>query len=360
MASSEVLPTTTDAALPGDLNVNLIEKVEQTLARLDEIANLDDLTELRRQARALTEYLKEHNESGLAMKVAQLRIERRIGEVLARTVRRGNPHWLPEGTNGRRLPVGVTRRQSSNWKQLAAMSENLFEGYLANSKKPSLNGALRRAIQSVGSNEEDETGLHCGRDELDFMIQRGMKFHTILADAPWDYKNQGSRAATGNHYRTMPTADIAALPIEKLAADVSQLHLWATEPFLEDALHIMKAWGFERKSTLVWEKTQLGLGNYWRVCHEYLLLGTRGGAQFPDGQHGHRSVLRSDRLKHSQKPQQFRQLVEQVGNAPRLELFGRRQVPGWVVWGNEVERDQLHQGVEELLDAEEVEGDSDE
>jgi len=150
----------------------------------------------------------------------------------------------------------------------------------------------------------------------------------------------------------MPTAEIAALPVEKLAADVAQLHLWATEPFLEDAFQIMKAWGFERKSTLVWEKPQLGLGNYWRVCHEYLLLGTRGGAQFPSGQHAHRSVIQADRLKHSQKPDQFRQLVEQVGNAPRLELFGRRQVPGWVVWGNEVERDQLHQSVEAVLDAE--------
>ena len=240
------------------------------------------------------------------------------------------------------------------------MPEKLFEEYLASTKKPSMSGILRHEVQSAGSNEEGETGLYCGPGELELMIQRGVKFRTIYADPPWDYKNQGSRAATGNHYRTMPTADIAALPVEKLAADVAQLHLWATEPFLEDAFHIMKAWGFERKSTLVWEKPQLGLGNYWRVCHEYLLLGTRGKAKFPNGQHAHRSVLRSDRLKHSQKPEVFRQLVEQVGNAPRLELFGRRQVPGWVVWGNEVGRDQLHRGVEELLDEEEVEDDSDE
>jgi hypothetical protein len=50
-----------------------------------------------------------------------------------------------------------------------------------------------------------------------------------------------------------------------------------------------------------------------------------------------------------------RRLVEQVSNGPRLELFGRRQVADWVVWGNEVERDKFHQGVGELLDAEQVE-----
>jgi hypothetical protein len=30
-------------------------------------------------------------------------------------------------------------------------------------------------------------------------------------------------------------------------------------------------------------------------------------------------------------------------------------VPKWVVWGNEVESDKFHQGVGELLDAEQVE-----
>ena len=91
MDNSEFLPTTIDAALPGDPNAILLTKVEQTLARLDEITNLDGLTELRRQARALTAYLREHDESDRAMKIAQLRIERRIGEVLSRTVRPGNP-----------------------------------------------------------------------------------------------------------------------------------------------------------------------------------------------------------------------------------------------------------------------------
>ena len=343
-----------DAVLPGDLNTDLMKRVEQTLARLDEKSDVGDLTELRRQAQALTAYLREHDESGLAMKIAQLRIERRIGEVLARTVRPGNPELLPEGTNGK-LPSGVTRRQSSKWQRLAEIPDDRFEDYLADAKKPSLNGVLRHAIQTAGSDEEGETALCCGRDELDLMIQRGVKFRTIYADPPWAYTNQGSRAATGNHYPTMPIADIAALPVEKLAAEVAQLHLWTTDAFLEDAINIMKAWGFERKSTLLWEKTQLGMGDYWRVCHEYLLLGTRGKAKFPSGQHAHRSVLQADRLKHSQKPDVFRQLIEKVGNAPRLELFGRRQEPGWVVWGNEVEREQLHRGVEEVLDAETIE-----
>ncbi len=347
--SSLLVPT--NAALPGDQNFNVIAKVEQTLACLDEYTEISDLTELHRQARGLVEYLREHDKSAKTMRAAQLRIERRIGEVLAQTVRPGNPQLSDRTTFGR-LPKGITRDQSSKWQQLAKLPADVFEKYLGDARKPSLNGALKHALRTAGSDEAGETALYCGRNDLDLMIQRGVKFRTILADPPWRYDNQGTRAATGNHYKTMLTPEIAALPIEKLASDVAQLHLWATEPFLEDAFHIMNAWGFERKSTLIWEKPQLGLGNYWRVCHEYLLLGTRGGAQFPDGQHGHRSVLRVDREKHSRKPEKFRQIVEQVGNGPRLELFGRQQVPNWVVWGNEVEREQLHQGVGEVLDAE--------
>ncbi len=353
MADFLPVPTKLEAALPGDRNADLMKRVEQTLARLDDCTDLDYLTDLHNQARGFTECLRKSEDQARKMMCAQLRIVRRIGEVLVQTVRPGNPQLSKDATIGR-LPKGVTRTESSKWQKLAAMPKDVFQEYLGDARKPSLNGALKHALRT-GSNEEGETAVCCGSHDLELMIQRGVKFRTIYADPPWAYANQGTRGSTDNHYNTMPTPEIAALPVEKLAADIAQLHLWATDAFLEDAFDIMKAWGFERKSTLIWEKPQLGLGNYWRVCHEYLLLGTRGGAQFPDGQRGHRSVLRSDRLKHSQKPRPFRRLVEQVGNGPRLELFGRRQVAGWAIWGNEVESEQLHQGVGELLDAEQVE-----
>jgi len=336
------------------LPAGVLEDVERVVSQLEKYTDIESLAELRAQARGLAEYLREHEEHGRAMRVAQLRVEKRIGEVLAGTVRAGNPQLSKDATIGR-LPEGITRDQSSKWQKLAEIPTEVFDGYVADAQKPSLSGALRHGIRSAGAGEEGKTALCCGPGELDLMIQRGVKFRTIYADPPWQYDNQGTRGSTDNHYLTMPTADIAALPIEKLAADVAQLHLWTTDAFLEDAFAIMKAWGFERKSTLIWAKPQLGLGNYYRLTHEYLLLGTRGGAQFPQGQHSHRSVVQADREKHSRKPEQFRQLVEQVGQAPRLELFGRRQVPGWVVWGNEVARDELHQGVADVLNAEQQE-----
>jgi len=47
-----------------------------------------------------------------------------------------------------------------------------------------------------------------------------------------------------------------------------------------------------------------------------------------------------ERWEHSAKPEAVRSMIEKASPGPnRLELFGRRAVEGWSVWGNEVERD---------------------
>lgn len=41
--------------------------------------------------------------------------------------------------------------------------------------------------------------------------------------------------------------------------------------------------------------------------------------------------------EHSKKPEEARRRIEQLmGDVPRIELFARRETPGWDVWGNEV------------------------
>jgi N6-adenosine-specific RNA methylase IME4 len=83
------------------------------------------------------------------------------------------------------------------------------------------------------------------------------------------------------------------------------------------------------------------MGNYFRISHELLLLGVRGKRKrFPEGQRALRSWVRTDRpAGHSTKPGRFREMLEGLSPPPRLELFGRQAVPGWVVHGNQVEVD---------------------
>ena len=169
--------------------------------------------------------------------------------------------------------------------------------------------------------------------DLKALIASGKRYGTVYADPPWLYGNQGTRAATGNHYPGLSVADIAALPIRDLGAPDGHLHLWTTNAFLFDARQIMEAWGYEYKSCFVWVKPSMGIGNYWRVSHEFLLLGIRGKAPFADP--GMKSWGEFARGEHSAKPEQIRTMIERVSPALRLELFARRTVGTWDSWGNE-------------------------
>lgn len=172
----------------------------------------------------------------------------------------------------------------------------------------------------------------------DLKALAGQQFPAIYADPPWDYSNRASRGAAVNHYPTMSVAEICAEPIRELAAERSHLHLWTTNAFLRPAFDVIEAWGFEYKSCLVWVKRQLGMGNYWRVSHEYLLLGVRGGLKFRDNRQA--SWIGADRTSHSRKPAVIRALVEKVSPGPYLELYGREAFPDsqWTVYGNQIER----------------------
>lgn len=164
------------------------------------------------------------------------------------------------------------------------------------------------------------------------------KYPTIYADPPWAYDNVASRAAAENHYRTMPLQDICELPVGELANKNAHLHLWTTNGFLREAFQVLDAWGFRFKSSLVWVKDEIGMGNYWRVSHEFLLLGVRGKLTFAD--RSLPSWIQAPRTSHSRKPGVVRMLIERASPGPYLELFGREELPDsqWTVFGNRIER----------------------
>lgn len=182
------------------------------------------------------------------------------------------------------------------------------------------------------------SGLPSIVSSLEALIVVGRRFPTIYADPPWRYSNTAARGAASNHYQTLSLDELSALPIRSVVQRQAHLHLWTTNAFLPESFELLRAWGFKYKSCFVWIKPQLGMGNYWRVSHEFLLLGVRGGLPFNDK--SQRSWIVNRRRRHSEKPYAVRQLIERVSPGPYLELFGREELPnsGWTVFGNRVER----------------------
>jgi N6-adenosine-specific RNA methylase IME4 len=214
-----------------------------------------------------------------------------------------------------------------------------------------LDGSFRAPVAPLSTTVARGGGLHVlgaimenGRayitDSLAKLAGRNLQIGTVYADPPWRYGNQTTRAATGKHYKTMSTKDLRTMPIETLVQPKAHLHLWTTNGFIGEAIALIGAWGFEYKSCFVWCKPSMGIGNYWRVSHEFLLLGVRGGATFAN--RSLRSWAELPRAEHSRKPEIVRKWIESASPGPdRLELFGRRAAHGWGVFGDEVTTDLL-------------------
>lgn len=188
-----------------------------------------------------------------------------------------------------------------------------------------------------------------GRKVFDFdaLVRNGEKFGTVYADPPWLYDNQGTRAATGNHYGGMTVDELCALPVRDIVADDAHLHLWTTNGFLFDCPRIFAAWGFEFRSSFVWVKPQMGIGNYWRNSHEFLLTAIRGDAKrFNDK--SLKSWIECDRGVHSAKPEQARHFIERASPGPYLEMFARSGAPNWTVWGNQIPGNLLDHDMAEV------------
>lgn len=164
------------------------------------------------------------------------------------------------------------------------------------------------------------------------------RFSVILADPPWRYQVvRNLSRAVENHYPTMSLERICALPVPEIAARDCVLFLWATSPLLPEALVVIAAWQFIYRTSMVWVKNGLGMGDYVRVNHEMLLLGVRGHPGTPEPRHRPASVIQAPRGRHSEKPAVVHQIIEAMyPRATRVELFGRRPRANWIVWGNEV------------------------
>lgn len=167
-------------------------------------------------------------------------------------------------------------------------------------------------------------------------------YGTVLADPPW-LERGGGQIVRGaqRHYPLMSTEAIAGLPVRVWAAPDAHLYLWVTNNFLPEGLHVMVAWGFRYVTTVTWLKDRVGLGQYFRGKTEHCLFGVRGQVPYrlrPDGKRAQGVTgFRAARQEHSRKPDELRLMAETVSPGPYLELFARRAMPGWDVWGNEAE-----------------------
>lgn len=192
-------------------------------------------------------------------------------------------------------------------------------------------------------------------------------YQLLLADPAWAFRTYSGKTRTPtqkkfreaeDHYPTMSTAEMCALPVAAIADRHALLAMWVVGSHLPDAFRLAAAWGFETCVTdlFYWAKQKLvaadqvdlftgdiapprmSMGYHSRKQVEPCLLFSRGKG-LPVKAHDVRQLIIAPSASHSRKPgEQYDRIERLYGDVRRIELFARSTRKGWDSWGNEVDK----------------------
>jgi N6-adenosine-specific RNA methylase IME4 len=205
-----------------------------------------------------------------------------------------------------------------------------------------------------------------------------MKFQCIVADNPWQFDDKLTMSQTKrgaeSQYSVLSDQDIISLPVKDLAEDDAVLVSWVPGSKIDIGMACCKNWGFKVTQDFVWVKTKqkplnsllkqvlkalktdnpkenivakfdefvlddvlaFYMGRVFRQTHEICLIGTRGKYTQLLKNKSQRSVCFGSIGKHSEKPEILQDRLDiMFSDAKKLELFARRDRPGYICVGNE-------------------------
>ena len=195
----------------------------------------------------------------------------------------------------------IFKKIDSGMKPSAAINENANEAY-----KAKVN-----AIEAIRAQEI-----------------RGV-YGTIVIDPPWNVKWR-------TPYPKMSVDEI--IGVKPPCDDDSHVFLWTIQEFLPYAFEVIKAWGLDYVCTFVWKKNRgqkaVTLPTY--NC-EFVLYCRKGRPRFVDTKK-FRTCFEALAKAHSEKPEEFYETLRRVTGGRRLDMYNRRPIEGFDVWGNEVKQ----------------------
>lgn len=307
---------------------------------LAEAHRVDEVKSIRDQAVAMQAYAQQAKDTSLITQATEIRMraERRAGELLRdmaeRNERASSKDTLARGRKlqPREAPklsdLGINKTQSSRWQRLAALPPEDFEHNVRRASVGAYNRMTARFVR------EDK-------------IERAKAGHRKVIEHGCVVDDLVALAASGTN------GSASSPPIQrghgKRGAAQFSPRMWCTGPHITIGTHtkIIKAWGFKPSTiAFVWVKQNpSGDGvhssmGYWSLANaEMCFIATKGSPlRLASDVH---QVVMAPVGEHSAKPEEVRRRIERLFPGPYLELYGRKPVPGWTVWGNEIPRDHF-------------------
>jgi len=122
------------------MELTYLDRARQALAKS---IDLNEIKSIRDKAEALRNYAGRATQMGRQCAIVKLRAERRLGELLAQSLRPGNPKLQPlQAATVQLGKLGISRCQSSRFQAAAGLPEADFEKYLA-TREPTTAGILK-------------------------------------------------------------------------------------------------------------------------------------------------------------------------------------------------------------------------
>lgn len=178
-----------------------------------------------------------------------------------------------------------------------------------------------------------------------------MQYNVITLDPPWPYDRTSGQGVANKQYSLMTWDDLYALGplIKAVAAPDCAIFMWTTAPLLIETVDMVKAWRLRYVTkAFSWVKTYqdggifFGIGSYTASNTEDVWLLSNGTPKrkakdvsqvVPTAE----ETIVAPMGRHSKKPEEMQNRVERLLSGPYLEIFSRRQRPGWTCIGNELD-----------------------
>jgi N6-adenosine-specific RNA methylase IME4 len=331
---------------------------------------VDEVTEWIDKAAAVREYGRRIKNRQIEIDAIEIRVraKQRRGELI-RELKASGRLVTPRTARTIESPsndlitlddLGISRNESSEEQKIAAIPRDSFERLVARCRvyaeehpeKHSFDVLTESQKVDKQSKDDQRRADHAARTlnggtttDLRELIASGYRAGAIQIDAPWKFKTRsaaGEGRSASLHYKTEGIQEIMALPVADLAAADCVLFMWIVDWCPQDALDLIKAWGFEHKTTaFTWAKENrcgegwfMGQGYWTRANPEDCWLATRG---HPKRLHADvRQLITAPVAEHSRKPDEIYERIERLVDGPYLELYARRERPGWMTWGDEL------------------------
>jgi N6-adenosine-specific RNA methylase IME4 len=289
------------------------------MTELDVLRQDDWLNEVIQQAKnIIAEFLKE----------TFVRY-RRLGQLILESgYKKGQ--WQNEDKQGFLNALGIEQKTFSNMVRLGEMNEQEFS---ANSTKFSSVYAWVHQ-KSLAKTEKRQREIIVIQEAIKHLEAPQQKYDVIVIDPPWPYGSEYDPESrrVASPYPEMSIEEITSIPVP--CAENSILWLWTTNAFMKDAFHILDSWGFEPKTILTWAKDRIGIGYYLRGQTEHCILATKGNPNYnTENAQKYSTLLHAKNEGHSQKPQEFYDLVDAICLGWKLDYYGRKKREGWHVFG---------------------------